>query len=208
MVITRIASKPLFVPRFSGDRTGKTNSRNAAMGHRGLVPFWTKDRPLGLLDAARAPGKPGRPTPFPVRFAHCSTRGQGAWPSALNAPPPDPLPAPTAWGAWTLSLSPTTSPAALGLLASSATVCDLPAAALRLPLSSLCPVGPGSLGGGGWTPGPTLRVAPLRASAIAQPLRADGLPTPHGLALPDRASVLSQRPRCSCLLRQSPLAQP
>lgn len=71
------------------------------------------------------------------------TRGQGAWPSALNAPPPDPLPAPTAWGAGTLSLSPTTSPAALGLLASSATVCDLPVAALRLPLSSPRPAGAG-----------------------------------------------------------------
>lgn len=77
---------------------------------------------------------------------------------------------------------------------------------------SPCPLharlGPVSLGGGGCTPGPTLRMAPLRGSAIAKPLRADGLPNLHGLALPDRASVLSQRSHFPRHLNPSLLAQP
>jgi len=55
----------------------------------------------------------------------------------------------------------------LGAASRSATVYDLPAGALRLPLSLCAQLGPVSLGGGGWTPGPTLRAAPLRVSAVA-----------------------------------------
>lgn len=57
---------------------------------------------------------------------------------------------------------------------------------------SPCPrqvrLGPVPLGGYGWTPGPTLRAAPLRACGL-----------PARLALPGRASALSQRSRAPAI---------
>lgn len=170
-------------------------------------------QPFRFLDespAARAPGRrpcpkqQGRPTPSVLRFARHSTRGKPAQPSSLDAPraPAGPsvaawhdltrFPAPAAWGAG--AMPPTASPAPLGALRPrrrSATCRAVPCGSPRLPAVRLGRTHLQGLRAGMPWPhalsfGPV--AAPLRRSATAHRLRADGLPQLwHGL-LPDRAS--------------------
>lgn len=119
-MITRIASAFLFGPRCGGDRTGHANSRVAAVGHRSLAPPCTGGRLLGHLDAARSPKSKGAPhlsqsasrtaqrAGNPLNRARWTRRRQGLSLLDLTG-----LPAPTAWGAGTMS--PTAAPAAWGL---------------------------------------------------------------------------------------------
>lgn len=87
--------------------------------------------------------KRGRPTPSTVRFAHRSRRGKPAQPAPLDAAPAPAapsvvtmhdltrFPAPAGLGRW--GYAPHCVTAGLGAGCHSATVFDLPAAALRLP---------------------------------------------------------------------------
>ena len=150
-----------------------------------------------------SPKRRGRPTPSTVRFAHRSTRGKPAQPSSLDAPraPAGPpvvalhdltrFPAPAAWGAG--ATPPTASPPAWGPAATrrrSATCRRLPCGSPRLPAARLGRTHLQWLRAAVPWPhamsfGPV--VAPLCLSAVAQRLRAYGLPQPWPGLLPDRA---------------------
>lgn len=84
----------MFIPLCGGDRTGETNSRPAAGGHRSLSPAGRRAARLCGLDAHTCPQKNRRPRPFgipPKARASVSSR-------TLDALVLSHLPAPLAGG--------------------------------------------------------------------------------------------------------------
>jgi len=115
-----------------GERTGGTNSRDAAEAHRPLPPGWTPGGALSGLDArpcARIPALP--PLPYPASggvlhaWAGASTRPAGrGWAAGSAAPALNPLPTPTAGSA---GYAPTSQPPRWGTATATATGFALPA---------------------------------------------------------------------------------
>lgn len=186
MSITCIASSPPFVSRFGGRRMGGTNGRAAAEGQHCLFPVWTPGRQFGRLDAARVPNSEGAPR-LPRSASRTAPRAGNPvnrlrWTRRrLWLRPWSPYGrldrVSRACGSGRRGFAPRAGCRRVGASLAAGAV-----SANRLPPPSIDRAGARCDSGGSGQlcpcPAPCLRLgaAPLRRSASAQRLRADGLP--------------------------------
>ena len=166
---------------YDGERTGGTNSRDAAGAHRPLLPAWTPGGGLSGLDARPCAHKYRRPHAFraPLSAVH-STRGQVSPPCSLDAlglrsARCQTRPTCPRLRRGARACAPTSQPPRWGTATSTATGCALPAVCEAAPPGDVPTLWAGcDLSGCGWTPCPAvpLRFARCRAAPNSAPVPA------------------------------------